>query len=344
MDGLSIHHYSLPTIQWSAKKGSATNFSVNEWASTLRAAFNVEPLLARTAAILDRYDPLHRIGIVLDEWGTWYDVEPGTEPGFLYQQNTIRDALVAGLTLNILNTWSHRVHMANIAQTINVLQAMVLTDRDKMILTPTYHVFEMYKSHQDATLLPSHLECDDYTLAAHTMPQISASRRQRRDAHLPVQRPSRKAGGAGVRAAGRRVAAVCRCWSHPHRGNDERPQHVRKPRRGEACRVHRLQAPRQYHYGFTAAAIGGHARCPMSAPDPCPTPSRSANDERESLMRCRPRSSGAHRAGRSASDPTLCTLHPLHPDGTGNDAAPIPATVPFPCRSGPTVESPRPRA
>jgi len=175
MDGISIHHYSLPTIHWSAKKGSATNFSVEEWASTLRAAFNVEPLLERTAAILDRYDPIHRIGIVLDEWGTWYDVEPGTEPGFLYQQNTVRDALVAGLTLNILNSWSHRVHMANIAQTINVLQAMVLTDREKMILTPTYHVFEMYKSHQDATLLPSHLECDDYMLAAHTMPQISAS-------------------------------------------------------------------------------------------------------------------------------------------------------------------------
>ena len=122
--------------------------------------------IKRTAAIMDRYDPQKRIGIVMDEWGTWFDVEPGTNPGFLYQQNTIRDALVAGLSLNIFNNHADRVHMANIAQTVNVLQAMVLTEGAKMLLTPTYHVFEMYKVHQDATLLPTEVQGEGYVPAA----------------------------------------------------------------------------------------------------------------------------------------------------------------------------------
>lgn len=160
MDGLSVHYYTVPG-PWH-KKGSATEFSTEEWQLTMQKAANIEDFIRSTAATMDRFDPAKRVGIVMDEWGTWYDVEPGTNPGFLYQQNTIRDALVAGLTLNIFHAHADRVHVANIAQTVNVLQAMVLTEGAKMLLTPTYHVFAMYKVHQGATLLPSVLEADEY--------------------------------------------------------------------------------------------------------------------------------------------------------------------------------------
>ncbi|MBV8781670.1 MAG: hypothetical protein JO353_09755 [Phycisphaerae bacterium] len=160
MDGLSIHYYTVPGI-WT-EKGSATDFAAEDWKLTIQKAANIEFFIQQTAAILDRYDPNKRVGIVMDEWGTWFDVEPGTNPGFLYQQNTIRDALVAGLTLNIFNNHADRVQVANIAQTVNVLQAMVLTDGEKMLLTPTYHVFEMFKAHQGATMLPTTVHCDIY--------------------------------------------------------------------------------------------------------------------------------------------------------------------------------------
>ena len=114
--------------------------------------------------------PQKRVALVVDEWGAWHQVEPGTNPGFLYQQNTLRDALVAGVTLNIFNHHCDRVRMANIAQTVNVLQAMILTDKEKMLLTPTYHVFEMYTVHQDATLLPADLTCEDYRLGEQRSP------------------------------------------------------------------------------------------------------------------------------------------------------------------------------
>ena len=104
-------------------------------------------------AVMDKYDPEHRVGLIVDEWGTWHNVEPDTNPGFLYQQNTMRDALVASLTLDIFNKHSSRVVMANLAQTVNVLQAVILTEGDQMVLTPTYHVFDLYKAHQDAALV-----------------------------------------------------------------------------------------------------------------------------------------------------------------------------------------------
>jgi alpha-N-arabinofuranosidase len=126
---------------------------------------------------MDRYDPAKKVGLIVDEWGTWYAVEPGTNPGFLYQQNSLRDALVAALHFDIFHRHCDRVQMANIAQTVNVLQAMVLTEEggDRMVLTPTYHVFEMYKVHQDATLLPLNLESEDYAYGDTTMPAISAT-------------------------------------------------------------------------------------------------------------------------------------------------------------------------
>ena len=137
---------------------------------------------------MDKTDPQKRIGMIVDEWGVWYDVEPGTNPGFLYQQNTLRDALVAGVTLNIFNDHCDRVKMANIAQLVNVLQSMILTDKERMLLTPTYHVFEMYKVHQDATLLPIELSAPDYKRDEKAIPSLhaSASRDKAGRVHLSV--------------------------------------------------------------------------------------------------------------------------------------------------------------
>ncbi len=173
MDALSLHYYTAPG-SWQHKK-SATDFTESEWFAVLKGALQMKELVTRHAAIMDRHDPSKRIGLVVDEWGTWYQVEPGTNPGFLYQQNTLRDALAAGLTLNIFNANCDRVRMANIAQTVNVLQAMVLTEGARMLTTPTYHVFEMYKVHQDATLLPSDLSSEDYVFGDAMIPAISVS-------------------------------------------------------------------------------------------------------------------------------------------------------------------------
>ncbi|MCM1251326.1 MAG: alpha-N-arabinofuranosidase [Clostridium sp.] len=156
MDGLSLHYYTVPG-HWSGK-GSATQFDEKDWYLTLSKAAKMEELVTRHGTIMDKYDPDKKIGMIVDEWGCWFDVEPGTNPGFLYQQNTMRDALVAGLTLNIFNKHCDRVKMACIAQLVNVLQSVILTEGPKMILTPTYHVFHMYKHHQDAELVESFVE------------------------------------------------------------------------------------------------------------------------------------------------------------------------------------------
>jgi len=174
MNGISLHYYTLPTGSWS-HKGSATEFGEAGWHETLRRALAMETLVTRHSAIMDKYDPQKKVGLVVDEWGTWYDVEPGTNPEFLYQQNTLRDALVAGVTLNIFNQHCDRVKMACIAQLANVLQSMILTDREKMTVTPSYYVFEMFVPHQDATLLPSELQGADYEFGGRKIPAVSAS-------------------------------------------------------------------------------------------------------------------------------------------------------------------------
>ena len=153
MDGLSLHYYVHPE-GWEIK-GSATDFDDKVWYKSLNKALFMETLIERHGHIMDEYDPEKKIGMIVDEWGAWYTVEPGTNPGFLYQQNTMRDALIAGITLNIFNKHSDRVKMANLAQIVNVLQSVILTDGPEMILTPTYHVFHMYRFHQDAELLES---------------------------------------------------------------------------------------------------------------------------------------------------------------------------------------------
>jgi alpha-N-arabinofuranosidase len=156
LDGISLHHYTLPNDSWT-EKGSALGFDEKAWYKTLRKTLVMDELVTRHSEIMDKYDPDKRVGLLVDEWGTWYDVEPGTNPGFLFQQNTMRDALIAGINLNIFNKHSDRVTMSNIAQIVNVLQAVILTEGASMVLTPTYHVFDLYKEHQDAALLESTL-------------------------------------------------------------------------------------------------------------------------------------------------------------------------------------------
>lgn len=174
MDAISLHYYTIPGEFWTGK-GAATGFEESDWFITLKKALWMDELITKHSTIMDRHDPEKRVGLIVDEWGTWFDVEPGTNPGFLYQQNTIRDALVAGLTFHIFHEHCDRVEMANIAQVVNVLQSVILTEGDKMILTPTYHVFDMFKVHQDAELLYSHTVTSDYEMDGNKIPQVSVS-------------------------------------------------------------------------------------------------------------------------------------------------------------------------
>lgn len=159
-DGISLHYYTVPTGNWH-HKGAATDFDAKEYRSTICKAYRMEELVTNHLAAMDSVRPNSRVKLIVDEWGTWYDVEPGTNPGFLYQQSTMRDAIVAGLTLNIFNKHADRIMMANIAQTVNVLQSVILTDGEKMIKTPTYYVFKMYKEHQQNTLVGSYITTEN---------------------------------------------------------------------------------------------------------------------------------------------------------------------------------------
>jgi len=182
MWGLSVHQY---TANWS-NKWSATQFAEDGYFDIIHRCLNIEDFLDKHIAIMDKYDPEKKVALVVDEWGTWHQVEPGTNPGFLYQQNTLRDAMVAALSLNYFNERCDRIKMANIAQTVNVLQALILTDEEKFLLTPTYHVFEMYKVHHDATLLPVFLETPEYVYEGQSLPMLSASGSRSADGIIQV--------------------------------------------------------------------------------------------------------------------------------------------------------------
>ncbi|MBQ9946877.1 MAG: alpha-N-arabinofuranosidase [Oscillospiraceae bacterium] len=173
MKGLSLHYYTVPYGNWE-HKGSATDFTEAEYYETINATLQMETLVTRHSEIMNRYDPEKKVGLIVDEWGCWFDVEEGTNPGFLYQQNTMRDAIVAAINLNIFNSHSDRVFMANIAQAVNVLQAILLTEGSVTVKTPTFHVFDLYKEHQDATLIYSHAE-NEATDSESGVPCISHS-------------------------------------------------------------------------------------------------------------------------------------------------------------------------
>jgi alpha-L-arabinofuranosidase len=176
MGAFSLHYYTLPSGSFETKnKGPALSFTEADWIITLKHTLRVDEYIRKHSAIMDKHDPQKKVGLYVDEWGAWYDVEPGTNPGFLFQQNTLRDAVLAGLNLNVFHSHADRVRMTNIAQMINVLQAMILTDKEKMLLTPTYHVFEMYKPFQNATLLPTELATPDYKHGEVSIPAVSVS-------------------------------------------------------------------------------------------------------------------------------------------------------------------------
>lgn len=174
IDGLDMHHYTIAG-SWAAK-GRATGFTEAQWFGSMRSAVAVDGMISRHAAVMDKYDPRKRVALIVGEWGTWHDPEPGSRPGFLYQQNTMRDAVVASASLDIFNRHADRVRGANIAQMVNVLQAMILTEGNRMVLTPTYHVFEFYTVHHDALLLPlSVTRGSAYSMGLDSVPAVSAS-------------------------------------------------------------------------------------------------------------------------------------------------------------------------
>jgi len=180
MNGLSLHYYTI-TRSWD-KKGSAVDFTEQEYYKTLKKALGMDELVANHSRIMDIHDPGKMVGLIVDEWGTWFDVESGTNPGFLFQQNTMRDALVAAVTLNIFNKYCERVKMANIAQMVNVLQAVILTEGEKMILTPTYHVFDLFKEHQEADLIDSYIETSVTGTEESSVPDLHVSASQKENA------------------------------------------------------------------------------------------------------------------------------------------------------------------
>jgi len=182
MQALSAHYYAMPSLH--ATKKPATGFSEDQWAEELSYALEMEPYITRTAAVMDKYDPDKKVAIYVDEWGSWYLQEPGSHPGFLYQQNTLRDAEVAALTLNIFHRHTDRVKMAAIAQMINVLQAMILTDGSKMLLTPTYHVFDMYQPFMGAVPYAAKVSTPNYNFGGKTMPMVDVSAARGKDGKL----------------------------------------------------------------------------------------------------------------------------------------------------------------
>ncbi|WP_018983732.1 alpha-N-arabinofuranosidase [Salinimonas chungwhensis] len=180
MDGISYHFYTLPTSEWETK-GHATEFGKDMWFATLERTYRMDEYLQNNIAILDKNDPEGELGFYVDEWGTWYDAEEDREPGFLYQQNTLRDAVVTAINLNLFHKYAERVHMTNIAQMVNVLQAMILTDGPDMLKTPTYHVYDMYSVFQDATAIPVELDTSDYTMDDKALPAVTGSLAKSKD-------------------------------------------------------------------------------------------------------------------------------------------------------------------
>jgi alpha-N-arabinofuranosidase len=173
MDAITMHYYVFEG-NW-GHKGSAVNFDENGWSVLMENTLRIDDAIKNAKEVIERYDRRNRVALYVDEWGTWWDAEEGKNPGFLWQQNTIRDAVSAAIFLNTFNNHCDRVKMSNIAQINNVLQAMILTDGEKMLLTPTYHVFEMFNVHQGAELIPLDMTCNAYINSGRKLPQLSCS-------------------------------------------------------------------------------------------------------------------------------------------------------------------------
>lgn len=161
LDAISLHYYTYPGVNIEGQKGESIKFGESEWYHTISQSLKMENLIRIHTGIMRRYDPKGRVDFIIDEWGNWYNPEPGTNPGHLFQQNTVRDAVTAAANLNIFNQYSDRISMANIAQAVNVLQSVLITEKDKVVKTPTYYVYDMFKYHQNAILLDSYLETEE---------------------------------------------------------------------------------------------------------------------------------------------------------------------------------------
>ncbi len=185
MNGLSLHYYTV--TGWNGSKGSATKFNNEDYYWAMGKCREIEDVIKKHCAIMDQYDKNKRVALMLDEWGTWWDEEPGTVRGHLFQQNTMRDALVASLTFDIFHKYTDRLKMANIAQIVNVLQSMILTKDKEMILTPTYYAFKMYKVHQDATYLPLDITCDTVNVRGdRRVPMVSATASKNKNGEIHI--------------------------------------------------------------------------------------------------------------------------------------------------------------
>jgi alpha-N-arabinofuranosidase len=184
IQGYSYHHYTV-CHTWE-HKGSAVNFDEKEWFLTVSKNMEMEKNLMQHIAIMDKYDPEKKIGLMADEWGNWYDPEPGSDMGLLYQQNTLRDAITASIYLNVFNNHCDRVKMANIAQVVNVLQSMLLTQGDKLVKTPSFYVFKMYNVHHDALMLPLEITSENYSSGDQSIPTLSASASKNRNGEINV--------------------------------------------------------------------------------------------------------------------------------------------------------------
>ncbi|GLQ91176.1 alpha-N-arabinofuranosidase [Dyella acidisoli] len=230
IDAISLHNYTIPTGDWS-HKGSATQFGESEWMSTMQGALRMDELIAKHSAVMDKYDPKKRVALAVDEWGNWMDQDPSAGDAALCQQNSLRDALSAAITLDIFQAHADRVRMANIAQMVNVLQAMILTDKAKMVLTPTYYVFDMYKVFQGATSLPVDVQAPDYRYGNVSVPGVHAAAGRdttgvvhvalvNLDPHRAETVHLRLAGIAGTNMQGRVLTAPAmtsiNTFDHPH--------------------------------------------------------------------------------------------------------------------------------
>lgn len=186
MNAIAHHGYTLPTGKWEGK-GAAVGFGEDQWISTLAHTQKIDEWVRKNTDVMDRHDPSKKVGFYFDEWGSWYDPEPGSNPGFLVQRNTLRDALLAALHFNVFHSHADRVKMSNVAQMVNVLQAMIQTSKDKLVLTPTYHAFALYTPFQDATSLPAKIENNPvYKVGATEMPGLSATAARGKDGKLYV--------------------------------------------------------------------------------------------------------------------------------------------------------------
>ena len=184
INGIAHHYYTLPTGNW-GQKGRALGFKEDQWFSTFKETLKLEDYVKANLAVMDKHDPEKRLNFYVDEWGTWYDTEEGDNPGFLYQQNSLRDAVLAAVNLNMFHKYAERITMTNIAQMINVLQAMILTDKEKMLLTPTYHVYKMHIPFQNAISLPSNIDnLPQYKFGKDSVPGISVSAAKSKDGKI----------------------------------------------------------------------------------------------------------------------------------------------------------------